>query len=197
MSVRKWVRTALVVTLVSLFSVTTACYGSFNLTRSLYKWNGQMRGTKEFPDKWMRELLFLPMMPIYFLAAFGDALIVNSVEFWSGRNPIRMSREGEDGRLLIVQAGETTVRMRLAENSNSASVSYAKAGRVVRSGKIVEANGSYDFVDESGRTLYSAELNDAGGIVIVDGECQLIHTISGEQLAQDTRRLAALETFSN
>ncbi|TLY37510.1 MAG: DUF3332 family protein, partial [Nitrospirae bacterium] len=81
MSVRKWIRIALVAaTLVSFLSMTSACYGPFNLTRNLYKWNSQLKGTKEIGAKWMRGLVFPLLIPFYLLAAVGDAVVFNFIE---------------------------------------------------------------------------------------------------------------------
>ena len=47
----------------------SGCYGPFNLTRRIYKWNSEIAG------KWEREFTFilLALLPIYELAAMGVA----------------------------------------------------------------------------------------------------------------------------
>ena len=41
-------------------------------------------------DQWGRELAFvgLYIIPVYPIATFGDLFVVNSIEFWSGENPM-------------------------------------------------------------------------------------------------------------
>ncbi len=82
---------------VGLFG-SSACFGSFQATRKLYAFN------KGVGDKWIVEVVFLAMniIPIYGLAAMGDAIIFNSVEFWTGDNPMAsVSTTGmQDGRNL-------------------------------------------------------------------------------------------------
>ena len=39
--------------LVALLATTSACYGPFNLTRSVYKWYGNVKGSGEVSEKWM------------------------------------------------------------------------------------------------------------------------------------------------
>ena len=41
-------------------------------------------------DTWSRELVFLGLhsVPVYPMSVLGDLFVVNSVEFWSGDNPI-------------------------------------------------------------------------------------------------------------
>ena len=74
----------LVLCLACLLLCQVSCYGPFNLTRSVHKWNG------EVDEKWGNEGIFLlcAFFPVYGLCILGDALIFNSIEFWGGENPI-------------------------------------------------------------------------------------------------------------
>jgi hypothetical protein len=67
---------------------TSGCFGSFNLTRKLYGFNKDVS-----KDKFVRELVFLGLnvVPIYGIAGFIDAVVANTVEFWTGENPISMT----------------------------------------------------------------------------------------------------------
>jgi hypothetical protein len=67
---------------------TSGCFGSFNLTRKLYGWN---KGVSN--DKFVRELVFLGLnvVPVYDIAGFIDVVVTNSIEFWTGTNPVSMS----------------------------------------------------------------------------------------------------------
>ena len=198
MSVRKWIRIALVAaTLVSFLSMTSACYGPFNLTRNLYKWNSQLKGTKEIGAKWMRGLVFPLLIPFYLLAAVGDAVVFNFIEFWGGTNPVRSAQEGEDGRTRIVRAGDWTMTLTFAEDGNSAHVTYAKAGEVYKKAEIIRTGSGYQLLDEKGVPLYSAELSNGGGINLLDRDCQLVHAVSPEQLNIAASRLATLEAETN
>lgn len=100
-SIRRVVAIAL---LVGLLPVSTAgCFGSFNLTRKVYGFNQEVSS-----DKWIRWLFFLGMniIPIYSFSLFIDVLFGNSVEFWTGDNPITARFEGtrvargEDGSVM-------------------------------------------------------------------------------------------------
>lgn len=88
MRLSRFRRTAvLALTAVALLG-TSGCFGSFNLTRKLWSWN---KGVSS--DKFVRELVFLGLniVPIYQVAGFIDVVIINSIEFWSGKNPVNMS----------------------------------------------------------------------------------------------------------
>lgn len=70
------------VLLAGLFA--TSCIGPMNAYKSVLHWNSQVS-----ESKWLNELLFLPVYPIAMpIAALGDVLIFNSIEFWGGNNPI-------------------------------------------------------------------------------------------------------------
>jgi hypothetical protein len=61
----------------------SSCIGSFSLFNKLLSWN------KSVGDKWINELAFvvLCIVPAYEIAWFIDAVVLNSIEFWTGDNP--------------------------------------------------------------------------------------------------------------
>jgi len=65
------------------------CYGNFALTRKVYNWNGSLG------NKWLNTVVMwiLMWLPVYNAAGFIDLVILNTVEFWTGSNPLAM----EDG----------------------------------------------------------------------------------------------------
>lgn len=83
----------------------TSCIGSFNLTNSVLRWNRQV-GAKA-----VNELVFVAfwILPVYEVTAIADLLVLNSIEFWSGRNPVEASVrtvDTEQGRYLIACDGK-------------------------------------------------------------------------------------------
>lgn len=64
---------------------TTACFGTFPIARKVYGWNATVHG-----NKWVRWGIFLGLniVPVYAGAAIFDMVFSNSVEFWTGRNPM-------------------------------------------------------------------------------------------------------------
>lgn len=67
---------------------TSGCFGSFNLTRKVYGFNKTVS-----KDKFVQELVFLGLnvVPVYGIASFIDAIVANTIEFWTGKNPVEMS----------------------------------------------------------------------------------------------------------
>ena len=77
--------TALLLALSMLSIGSLSCIGQFGLGQKVRKFNLE---TTE--DRWGREILFvvLNVIPVYSIAALLDILVFNSIEFWSGENPI-------------------------------------------------------------------------------------------------------------
>ena len=80
--------------------VFTSCIGSFGLTNKVISWN------RNIGSKFVNELVFLAfwILPVYEISALADILVLNSIEFWSGSNPVAKGRsviDGKDGRYLV------------------------------------------------------------------------------------------------
>lgn len=78
----------------------TSCIGSFALTNKVLAWNRQVG------NKFVNELVFVAfcILPVYEVTSIADLLVVNSIEFWSGTNPVTASTQvidTENGRYLI------------------------------------------------------------------------------------------------
>lgn len=112
----------------------TSCLGSFSLTNRVIAWNQQVS------NKFVNELVFFAfwILPVYEVTALADLLVINSIEFWSGNNPMSASTKAIDtdhGRYLIdcdgkgyditfLPTGEKT-RLEFIEESNSWAVKTA------------------------------------------------------------------------
>lgn len=88
----------LVLTGTVLFS---SCLGSFSLTNKVLDWN------RSVGDQWVNELVFLVcyVVPVYEISVFLDAVILNSMEFWTGSNPMAVGEtktvKSENGEFLV------------------------------------------------------------------------------------------------
>jgi len=73
----------------------TSCIGSFSLFKKLLSWN------QSISDKFINELIFIVISPAYAIAGAADILVLNSIEFWTGDNPVAnvevKTIEGKDG----------------------------------------------------------------------------------------------------
>ena len=74
--------TVLVVTALASSMLFSSCIGSFGLFNRLLDWN------KNIDNKFVNELVFVVFLPVYSVAMLADGLVLNSIEFWSGTNPV-------------------------------------------------------------------------------------------------------------
>ena len=162
-------------------TVSTACYGPFNLTKTVYHWNSNVKGSGEVNSKWMREMVFFGMfvLPVYEFSALLDAFIFNSIHFWTGDSPIKSSDISSDGTK-VVSMGDTTIRWTSLENG--AAVIYERAGIVERRATIVASATGYRLADEQGNLLSEAEYAADGSVRLLNGECQVVKELSQKQL---------------
>ena len=80
--------------------MSTSCIGSFALTNKLLSWN------KQVGNKFVNELVFFAfwVIPVYEVSCLADVLVINSIEFWSGDNPVASGKkviDGKDGRYIV------------------------------------------------------------------------------------------------
>ncbi len=83
----------------------SSCIGSFALTNRVINWN------KQVGSKFVNELVFFAfwVLPVYEVTSLADLLVVNSIEFWSGNNPVSASTKAidtESGRYLVACDGK-------------------------------------------------------------------------------------------
>ena len=82
--------------------LATSCIGSFGLWNKLLSWN------KNLSNKFVNELVFIVISPAYAVCGIADIFVLNTVEFWSGTNPISKVGHvenvwGQDGKLYAVK----------------------------------------------------------------------------------------------
>lgn len=88
-----------------LLPTFTSCMGSMALTKQVYSWNEQIG------NKFVNELVFFCfwILPVYEVCGAADLIVLNSIEFWSGSNPMTASTKAvqtEEGRYLICCDGK-------------------------------------------------------------------------------------------
>lgn len=84
-------RTIKLVSVLMLFVMLTVgvagCLGNFAATNKVYDFN------QSFGDKWMNQIMFYVLVgvPVYEIALAADILLFNTLEFWTGSNPMAMN----------------------------------------------------------------------------------------------------------
>lgn len=97
-------KVSLVMVVVFLISLLAGCYGKFQLTRKVYEINSQVK------DKFLRSATTwaFVIIPVYGVAALLDFVLFNTVEFWTGKNPIASGEKeffyAKDKELFYIKA---------------------------------------------------------------------------------------------
>ncbi len=78
----------------------SSCIGQFALTNKVLTWNDSIG------NKFVNELVFVCfwILPVYEVTSIADLLVINSIEFWSGSNPVAKGTkviDTEQGRYLV------------------------------------------------------------------------------------------------
>lgn len=114
----------------------SSCLGSFQLT------NKVLTMTKSIGNKWANELVFAAccILPVYEITVLVDAIVLNSIEFWTGEK-------------LIANVGEKKV----VKNNEGKDVEIT----VMENGyNLTDGVASVNLVFDSETQIWSAEYND-------------------------------------
>jgi hypothetical protein len=80
-------------------AMSSGCMGSFALTKGVYNFNDTITG-----NKIVNNIIFwgLAILPVYELALFGDLVILNTIEFWTGAKLFGDAGQGDSGQRVVV-----------------------------------------------------------------------------------------------
>lgn len=104
----------LTVAALTLAGATTGCIGK---TNTFCLFNGVLKWNKTASDnEWVNELIFvgLNIIPVYGISLFADVLVFNSIDFWTGDNPMKSlvaathGADAEGNAYAIVPNGDGT-----------------------------------------------------------------------------------------
>ncbi len=172
-------RGVMTLAVVSTAAGTSGCIGGFNLTHKLYGWN---LGIGD--GRWIAWLVFLAfvIVPIYQITLIVDALILNSIEFWSGSNPVSAQRKDlGKGRTLVT---------RRTEDPNVVRHELYSAGRLVHV-LYVEKLGDdgLRILDKHGAPVLEGTASADRGIELVDATGTSGARLSRTQLKQVAKEI--------
>lgn len=163
--------------------VFSSCIGRFALTNKVLTWNNHIG------SKFVNELVFVAfwILPVYEITALADLLVINSIEFWSGNNPVEASTKvvrTDNGNYLVKCDGKgydvintangESVRLDFDVKTQTWSVesdgkripfmTFIDAGHV----KMITPDGSFKTVEVSGNgvTAYREMVADDSSNVL-------------------------------
>ncbi len=141
-------------------TVTTGCLGEMALFKKVQSWNGTLG------DKWINSVVHFAfwIVPVYPVTILADVVVLNTIEFWAGSNPV-------SARVTIEQ-GEDEVLVRITDEDGSDYLIHGRRGEpthVYRDGTRIgigepSGDGAWVFHDLAGqqtRVASPAELAQA------------------------------------
>ena len=156
----------------------SSCIGSFGLHNRLATWN------QGIGNKFVNELVYLAfnIVPVYPVCYLADALVINSIEFWSGSNPMASigdvkKVQGENGNYLITtlengysiaKEGDENVQMALIYDAEESTWNVVADGVSIQLLKF-NSDGTAELALQDGENMTVA-LNAQG---IMEAEAAL------------------------
>ena len=162
--------------LVALLMFTSGCYGPFYLTRKVHQFNGEVSD-----NKWVVEVVFLvcAWLPVYGIAYVADAVIFNSIEFWTGNNPMKsVDANTAPATRRIVQGQTESVFTRSGDEMR---LEQFQAGQLRSAMRIRRQGEGMVAMDNDGAVLFQARTEPDGRVVISDAEGRQVTSYSREQ----------------
>lgn len=155
----------------AMVAMSAGCYGSFILTSKLYKWNGTV-GSKIAQEA---VFLVLVIVPVYGLATFADAVVLNLIEFWSGKNPMASND--------VIMIDGVPVRLAFDPSQKSFQIIRGEEGK----GSTLtfkDEQGIAVAKDEHGTILASCRMTGDGGMMLSDKDGKLLGKYSKKEVEQ-------------
>lgn len=121
-------------TLAVAMLVMTGCYGSNALFNKVHKWNGTVG------DKWINScvhFVFL-VLNVYSITMFVDILVLNTVEFWTGSNPLASGdtyyeKDAQGNQVMAVKNQDGTLDVQVIDaQGNKADLKLQRDADVIR-----------------------------------------------------------------
>ena len=167
---KSWVMVSLAL-MVGMMPIFSGCYGTFPLTKAVYKFNGECSD-----NKWVQSVVMwvLVIIPVYGIATLGDAIVCNLIEFWTG-NPVELSdSQLPDGTKVSLLPGATAAEARLVLARNDGSTQTI---RFIR-----DAQGNCEVRDNNHHLAGFVTRSPNGTLLLQDAKGKTIRTISADMV---------------
>ena len=153
----------------------TGCTGSFRATKNVNNFH------RHRSQRWIDEVVFLGCVPIYGVAVLGDVIVFNTIEFWSGKNPITTSQWNSGS---FAKGGDTQNIFMEACSYNYVDGTITIQHPSFPDNKLIIKRNISGVVarDASGNVLYTSYEDPAGGLSLYDGEMNLIRYFTPEEV---------------
>lgn len=151
------------VSIAAAITLLSGCYGPFRLTRKLHAFNGTVG------PPMVQEVVFVAfcIVPVYGGAAMIDAIVLNSIEFWTGRPAIAEVATARDGSMVVVSSVPDG-RVRI-EHGNSTRW-------------LVRTPDGVELRSETGRVVRAVRRTSDGGAKVVNGWGRTLLVLRADEL---------------
>lgn len=157
------------------------CYGPFNLTRKVHQWNGQIG------DKWANEIVFLVLawLPVYSIATLADAIVFNSIEFWTGENPVSsVDASGTQVKRIARGDAEAVLTRTRGAEGDSLVIEQFQQGRPVGLVRMEQRGGVATATDADGKAVLHAQRLPDGSVTVTDAAGRQVAWYSADEVRQ-------------
>ncbi len=147
-----------------MFSATTisGCYGKFILTKKIHTWNGTVTS-----NKFINNLVFwgLCIIPVYSIGTLVDAVILNTIEFWTGSNPMAM-KEGEKEVKKVAVDGVEYEMTATKNRMDIVQLTGDNAGK--RTSMVYDESSKTWFMEQDNSKIMIAQIQDENNAVFIN-----------------------------
>ena len=165
----------------------SGCFGQFALVRKLYNWNASVG------DKWTSEVVYLVMgylLPVYGFATLADAIVINSIEFWTGSNPVSSASLPKTKRFMLGKDSEAV----MTRQGDQVLFEEFRNGKSMGALTIQRQDGMAVAVDTQGHPVLRSQMLPDGSIVVSDANGRQTAFFSAEQIQ---KQVASAVSHSN
>lgn len=151
----------------------TGCTGSFQLTNTIYDFHREQ-------SKWVDEILFLALIivPVYGISMFVDGVVLNSIEFWTGKKLLRVSIDTNNNHVIALNESDVSIVYYKADNSYTVQTKNTISPRF----KIQQDGESIMILDRNNNLIYQTLKTQKRGIQVYDASGDPIMHVTPETL---------------
>jgi hypothetical protein len=175
---RSWSRSIVAITLTAFAFASSGCFGSFRLVNKVYEIN------KGMGSKIVQELVFLVfvILPVYELASLADAIILNTIEFWTGSNPLSMEPGETQERVVEKDGAKATITFR--DQGRRMDIRVERANQATRSYLLTTGEEGAQLRDGNGTVLAASGFSTTGSLRVRDGAGAVLLTRDAGQVTR-------------
>jgi len=158
----------------------SGCYGTFPMTKAVYKFNGNATDSRT-----IQTLLFWLLLGVgvYDVALIGDALVVNLIEFWTG------VKFAGGGSARTTDGNGTTYALAPSPDGREAVLTVSHKGKAEARMRFVRTSDTaFEVRDAAGKVTARLVRTPDGGLSLTNPEGLLVTSVPAHELAAATAR---------